>query len=142
MSGKIAVDLIVGDTKNNEYTRDFNNNSTITLDTSISELKTQLDEFFRTKGQQIVFFEAGRDGSVFSNDMNAKLQNFANNIMLREGKIWLNRPKDSQNFFNVAIDLQPLSAQGAGRRRRKTLKKRKLGKKRRTNKKRRVYRKK
>ena len=135
MSENFDVNIIVHEDVNWEYSREFNDFFHVTFDTSISELKNKLDEFFKTKGQQITFFEAGRDGTVFSDDMNAKLENFKDNYILSPDKHGKNK------YFNVALDIEPLKASG-GKRRRRTFKKRKVVRKRRTNKKRKVYRRK
>ena len=137
MSEKFDVNIIVHEDVNWDYSKEFSYFFPVTFDTSISELKNKLDDFFETKGERITFFEVGRDGTVFSDNMDAKLENFKDNYILSPDKHGKNK------YFNVAVDLEPFPTKAGGvRRRRKTNKKRKVGKKRRTNKKRRVYRRK
>ena len=125
--------------RDSDYSKNFHYFYRVTRNTSIAELKTKINEFFKTKGKQVVpgSFKAGRESKVCSDNLSATLNEFKDNIMLPD------KMEGRKSYFNVFVELEPLS-QGAGKRRRtrKTTKKRKLSKKRRTNKKRKSYRRK
>ncbi len=122
-----------------DYTKNFHYFYKVTRNTSISELKTKLNEFLKTKGKQIVpgSFKAGRDGVVFSENLSDTLNHFKANIMYPD------RMEGRKGYFDVWVKLEPVS-QLAGKRKRtrKTTKKRKLYRKRTTNKNRKSYRRK
>ncbi len=110
----------------------------ITRNTTMSQLKKMLDQFFRTKGKHIIpgEFYAGRNNEMF-NRISTLNQNKAN-IMLPDSQ-------GRRNYFNVYLKLEPLSdsnSQFSGKQKRRTMKKRKSCRKRRTDKRRKSYRRK
>uniref|UniRef100_A0A6C0IH41 Uncharacterized protein n=1 Tax=viral metagenome TaxID=1070528 RepID=A0A6C0IH41_9ZZZZ len=122
---RINVDIIVDDPdkgRDHMYSNDFYNFFPVTFDTSVSELKSKIYDFFKTKGKKVVDFEAGRDGKVFSQNLSAKLNEYKDIILKSD-----NRNFFKKNYFNVFVELGSLNG---GKRKRRTIKKRRTNKKR------------
>ena len=133
--------------KNVDYTDSFKaylsrQNVIVGPSTRITELKTNLNQFFSSEGQMISNFNFNRGGigNIFYRDGSILSSACSENSALNCAATIIETPDAAgrSNYFNIEVTLEE---RGGGKRRRRTFKKRKVVRKR-TNKKRRIYRRK